>query len=238
MKASPAGVAFIKQFEGLELHSYQCQAGVWSIGYGTTGPDIGPGMLITKQEADRLFERDLAYFEQGVRDYLKVRVNQNEFDALVSFAYNIGLGAFSSSTLLRLLNDGSTKTIVAAEFIRWINADGKPSEGLKNRREKEKQLFLSKPINAALAHSILAQRDTWLKRKPLAADALAAEEKLFVPKGSAHVWDTITMVPGETHYKVHLEAQPDKPGGSSLIIGRSLTILSLRCRNLISIQSL
>ena len=211
MKASPAGVAFIKQFEGLELHSYQCQAGVWSIGYGTTGPDIGPGMLITKQEADRLFERDLAYFEQGVRDYLKVRVNQNEFDALVSFAYNVGLGAFSSSTLLRLLNDGSTKTIVAAEFLRWINADGKPSEGLKNRRQKERQLFLSKPINAALAHSILAQRDTWLKRKPLAANALAAEEKLFVPKGSAHVWDTNTLVPGETHYKVHLEAQPDKP---------------------------
>lgn len=211
MKTSPGGVAFIKQFEGLELHSYQCQAGVWSIGYGTTGPDIGPGMLITKEEADRLFERDLAFFEQGVRDCLKVQVNQNEFDALVSFAYNVGLGAFGSSTLLRLLNDGSSRAIVASEFLRWIKADGKPSEGLKNRREKEKQLFLSKPINAALAHSILAQRDTWLKRKPLPSSSLAAEEKLFVPKGSAHVWQTITMVPGETHYKVHLEAQPDKP---------------------------
>ena len=70
---------------------------------------------------------------------------------------------------------------------------------------------MTKPLNAALAHSILAQRDTWLKRKPLASSALAAEEKLFVPKGSAHVWQTITMVPGETHYRVNLEAQPDKP---------------------------
>ena len=74
MKTSPGGAAFIKQFEGLELHSYQCQAGVWSIGYGTTGPDIGPGMLITKEEADRLFERDLAFFEQGVRDCLKYKL--------------------------------------------------------------------------------------------------------------------------------------------------------------------
>jgi len=113
---------------------------------------------------------------------------------------------------LRLLHDNCSKQIVASEFLRWVKVqDGKISEGLKIRREKEKQLFLSKPLNAALAHSILAQRDTWLKRKPLASSALAAEEKLFVPKGSAHVWQTITMVPGATHYRVQLEAQPDKP---------------------------
>jgi len=212
MKVSPSGVGFIKQFEGLELVSYQCQAGVWTIGYGTTGPEIGPRMRITQEEADRLFEDDLSVFEQGVNNYLKVKVNQNEFDALVSFAYNVGLGAFGSSTLLRLLNDNCSKQVIASEFLRWVKVqDGKISEGLKIRREKEKQLFLTKPLNAALAHSILAQRDTWLKRKPLASSALAAEEKLFVPKGSAHVWQTITMVPGETHYRVNLEAQPDKP---------------------------
>lgn len=212
MKVSPNGVGFIKQFEGLELVSYQCQAGVWTIGYGTTGPEIGPRMRVTKEEADRMFEDDLSVFEHGVNNYLKVKVNQNEFDALVSFAYNVGLGAFGSSTLLRLLNDNCAKQIVASEFLRWVKVqDGKISEGLKIRREKEKQLFLSKPLNAALAHSILAQRDTWLKRKPAASSALAAEEKLFVPKGSAHVWQTITMVPGETHYRVQLEAQPDKP---------------------------
>lgn len=212
MRVSPNGVDFIKQFEGLELVSYQCQAGVWTIGYGTTGPEIGPHMNITKAEADRLFETDLSVFEQGVNNYLKVKVNQNEFDALVSFAYNVGLGAFGSSTLLRLLNDNCSKQVIASEFLRWVKVqNGNVSEGLKIRREKEKQLFLTKPLNAALAHSILAQRDTWLKRKPLASSALPAEEKLFVPKGSAHVWQTITMVPGETHYRVQLEAQPDKP---------------------------
>jgi len=212
MRVSPEGVAFIKQFEGLSLTSYQCQAAVWSVGYGTTGPDIGPDTKVTKEEAEILFASDLMEFEGAVRDSLKVTVNQNEFDALVSFAYNVGLGAFRSSTLLKLLNDRADDKIVASEFLRWIKVgNGKLSEGLKIRREKERQLFLTKPIKAALAHSILAQRDTWLKRKPLVSDSLAAEEKLFVPKGSAHIWQTITMVPGETHYKVHLEAQPDKP---------------------------
>lgn len=212
MRVSPEGAAFIKQFEGLRLSSYECQAGVWTVGYGTTGPDIGPDTKITKQEAEILFASDLMQFESGVRDFLKVTVNQNQFDALVSFAYNVGLSAFRNSTLLRLLNDRADTQIVAAEFSRWIYAGNKKaSEGLKIRREKEKQLFLTKPINSALAHSILAQRDTWLKRKPLDASSLAAEEKLFVPKGSAHIWQTITMVPGETHYKVQLEAQPDRP---------------------------
>jgi len=212
MRVSPEGAAFIKKFEGLRLSSYECQAGVWTVGYGTTGPDIGPDTKITKQEAEILFASDLMQFESGVRDFLKVTVNQNQFDALVSFAYNVGLSAFRNSTLLRLLNDRADTQIVAAEFLRWIYAGNKKaSEGLKIRREKEKQLFLTKPINSALAHSILAQRDTWLKRKPLDANSLAAEEKLFVPKGSAHIWQTITMVPGETHYRVQLEAQPDKP---------------------------
>lgn len=212
MNVSPDGVQFIKNFEGLRLEAYKCQSGVWTVGYGVTGPNIGPTTKITEIEADRLFSDVLEYFEQGVRERLKAQVNQNEFDALVSFAYNVGLSAFSSSTLLKLLNSGATKQIVASEFSRWVkDGNGKPIEGLKIRREKEKELFLSKPINAALAHSILAQRDTWLKREPLASSALAPEQKLFVPKGSAHIWDTITMVPGETHYKVALEAQPDKP---------------------------
>ena len=212
MQVSPEGAAFIKQFEGLSLSSYLCPANVWTVGYGTTGPDIGPDTKITKEEAEAFFASDVMAFAGGVKDSLKVTVNQNQFDALVSFAYNVGLGAFRSSTLLKLLNDRADPKIVAAEFSRWINAENKKAiEGLKIRREKERQLFLTKPLKSALAHSILAQRDTWLKRKPLDAASLAAEEKLFVPKGSAHVWQTITMVPGETHYKVHLEAQPDRP---------------------------
>lgn len=212
MKVSPYGVQFIKSFEGLELTSYQCSSGVWTVGYGFTGPTVGPETKLTQAEADELFAEIIQQFEDQVRERLKVQVNQNEFDALVSFAYNVGISAFSSSTLLKLLNANATREIVASEFSRWTkDGNGNPIEGLRIRRAKEKELFLSKPINAALAHSILAQRDTWLKRKPLPSTSLAAEEKLFVPKGSAHIWDSISIVPGETHYKVTLEAQPDKP---------------------------
>ena len=210
MNVSPAGVHFIKQFEGFRLKAYKCAAGVWTVGYGITGPDIGPNTEITENEANQRFDLVLRSFEREVRDRLKVQVNQNEFDALVSFTYNVGVNAFASSTLLKLLNSAATKQIVASEFSRWVKgSDGNPIEGLKIRRAKEKELFLSKPINAALSHSILAQRDTWLKREPLAASELPAERKLFVPKGSAHIWDSIIMVPGETHYKVVLEAQPE-----------------------------
>lgn len=210
MNVSQRGVDLIKTFEGLELTSYQCQAGVWTIGYGSTGPDIGPRMRITEAQAENLLRKDIAAFETVVSDSLSVRVNQNEFDALVSFAFNVGPTAFRNSTLRKLLNDGADRTVVAAEFLRWVKVgQGKVSEGLKNRRQKERELFLTKPLNAALAHSIVAQRDTWLKRKPEQAASLKPEEKLYVPKGSAHVWETISMVPGETDYKVVLEAQPD-----------------------------
>jgi hypothetical protein len=172
---------------------------------------VTPTSRIDQKKADELFDKGISRFEEGVRSRLLVPVNQNQFDALVSFAFNVGINAFASSTLLRLLNDRSDKEIVASEFLRWVKADGKVSEGLKRRRQAEKELFLAKTLKQSLAYSIVAQRDTWLKRKPIQSNALAAEEKLFVPKGSAHVWNEIRIVPGETDYKVVLEAQPDKP---------------------------
>lgn len=212
MKISQKGVDFIKSFEGLRLSSYQDQASIWTIGYGSTGPEIGPGLTISEEQAESFLREDVLYFEKVVNEALKVKVNQNEFDALVSFSYNVGPNAFRTSTLLKLLNDGSDKTVIASEFLKWVKiGDGKLSEGLKRRREAEKSLFLTKPLKAALAHSIVAQQDTWLKRKPLQSSALLAEEKLFVPKNSAHVWSSITIIPGEVDYKVQLEAQPDKP---------------------------
>jgi len=210
MRLSPTGVNLIKNFEGLRLTSYLCEAGVYTVGYGTTGPGIVAGLTITEPEAEELLKEDLAYFEQGVLDCVKVKVNQNEFDALVSLSYNIGLSAFKRSTLLRLLNNGDNRSVVASEFLKWDKVNGEANHGLKNRRLKEKTLFLTKVAHPLLSSSILAQRDTWLKRKPEQAAALPAEEKLFVPKGSAHEWDTITMVPGEVDYKVQLSAQPDK----------------------------
>jgi len=209
-KISQRGLDLIKKFEGLRLTSYQCEAGVWTIGYGSTGPDVGPNLTITEPEADALLRADVARFESYVNEQLKVPVNQNEFDALVSFTFNVGGYAFKSSTLLALLNDNTDRAIVAAEFLRWTKVRSKVSEGLRIRREQEKALFLTKPLHPLLSSSIVAKRDTWLKREPLQAADLPAERKLFVPKGSAHAWDLITMVPGKSDYKLKLTAQPDR----------------------------
>ena len=210
MKISSTGLTLIKKFEGCELTAYQDIAGVWTIGYGHTGSDVTPGKVISAIEVEELLRKDVSFFEKGVTEALKVPVNQNQFDALVSFSYNVGLGAFKESTLLKLLNDKTDKNIVAAEFSRWSKADGVVVQGLLNRRKDEQALFLTSVKNAVLAHSILAQQDTWLKRKPAQANALTPEEKLFVPKGAAHEWKSITIVPGESDYKVVLEAQPDQ----------------------------
>jgi hypothetical protein len=141
---------------------------------------------------------------------VRVALTQSEFDALVSFAFNVGLTAFRTSTLLKLLNDNSDRSVVATQFLRWNKAGDKVLEGLTKRRNAEKELFLSKAPHPLLGHSILAKQDTWLKRRPLQSADLAAEEKLFVPKGSAHEWNEISMLPGEVHYKVKLSAQPDR----------------------------
>lgn len=211
MDLSFEGLGLIKEFEGLRLHAYRCSAGVVTIGYGHTGSKwLHENSEITEVEAEDILKADCKKFVEGVNSVLRVPVNQHEFDALVCFAFNVGIGALRGSTLLKLLNDKSDRKIVAAEFERWCKADGKVLEGLLRRRKAEKALFLKTAPNSLLAHSILAKQDTWLKRKPLQSSDLAAEEKLFVPKGSAHVWTQIVMVPGENHYKVILEAQPDK----------------------------
>ena len=210
MNISEAGLSLIKNFEGCVLIAYVDAVGVWTVGYGHTGPNVHRGLKITQSQADEILEQDVNRFELGVLNNVKVSLNQNDFDALVSFTFNVGINAFKGSTLLRLLNDGADRSIVAAEFLRWNKGDGKVLEGLTRRRQAEKALFLQKTRHPLLAHSILANRDTWLKRRPVQSSELAAEEKLFVPKGSAHEWDEISMFPGETHYKVSLSAQPAK----------------------------
>ncbi len=210
MRVSENGLSLIKRFEGCRLTAYADIGGVWTIGWGQTGPDVVKGLTITQAQADARLQQTVDEFATGVLNALSVPVNQNQFDALVSFAYNIGLSAFRSSTLLKLLNDKTSVSVVAAEFSKWNKVDGKPIEGLSRRREAEKKLFLTKDRHPLLASSIVAQRDTWLKHEPKQASELEAERKLFVPKGSAHRWQAITMVPGEAHYKLTLEAQPDR----------------------------
>ena len=145
MKTSQNGVNKIKSREGLVLHAYPDPAtggAPWTIGVGHTGQEVYPGMVITADEADEILRRDLARFERGVSDAVKVPLTQSQFDALVSFAFNVGLANFRSSTLLKKLNAGD-KIGAADQFLRWDRAAGKRMQGLANRRASERALFLT-----------------------------------------------------------------------------------------------
>ena len=138
MTTSPTGIALIKRFEGLRLKAYLCPASVPTIGYGhTKGVQINDP-AITEEEADRLLAEDLKLYEKAVTEMVKVPINQNQFDALVSFAFNLGTGALRGSTLMKKLNAGQP---CAAEFDRWVFAAGKALPGLVRRRAAEKRLF-------------------------------------------------------------------------------------------------
>jgi lysozyme len=142
MKISQKGVNLVKKFEGLELKAYKDSVGVVTIGYGSTGPHVFMGQVITEAQAEALLIKDLSRFESGVTELVKVPLTQNQFDALVSFSFNLGLGNLKSSTLLKKLN---AKDYLGAskEFERWNKAGGKVLNGLTRRRLAEKELFLS-----------------------------------------------------------------------------------------------
>lgn len=140
MRTSSTGINLIKRFEGLKLTAYRCPAGVPTIGYGTT-KNVKLGTTITEEKAEDLLKKDLVRFETAVKTDVRVKLNQNQFDALVSFSYNVGTGALQSSTLLKKLNHGDYKG-ASQEFSRWNRAGGKVLNGLIKRREAEKELFL------------------------------------------------------------------------------------------------
>ena len=142
MKTSKNGINLIKTYEGCRLTAYKCPAGVWTIGYGHTA-GVKQGDTITPLQANTLLTVDLQKFENAVNKAVKKPITQNEFDALVSFAFNVGIGNFEKSTLLRLVNLGQFE-LAAKQFEKWIYAGGKPLTGLKKRRLAEKTLFLKK----------------------------------------------------------------------------------------------
>jgi GH24 family phage-related lysozyme (muramidase) len=150
MNISQAGIDLIKSFEGLVLHAYKPVSSerYFTIGYGHYGSDVKQGQVITQQRAEEYLKQDLQKFVYGVNQLVKVSVNQNQFDALVSFAYNCGVGALRTSDLLTKLNK-SDFVGASKEFDRWVHAGGKVLQGLVNRRNKEKVLFL-KPIKPAI----------------------------------------------------------------------------------------
>jgi lysozyme len=142
MKTNSAGLDLIKHYEGLRLIAYADVVGVLTIGYGHTGADVTPGLVITQTQADLLLAGDLARFESGVSDLALVPLNANQFSALVSFSYNLGLGSLRQSTLLRDLNRGDYAA-AANEFPRWDRAGGRELPGLLKRRQAERALFLT-----------------------------------------------------------------------------------------------
>lgn len=146
MQTSDKGIALIKQFEGCRLTAYQDSVGVWTIGYGWTRPVDGvpvrAGMTIKQEMAERLLKTGLVGYEADVSRLVKVPLSQGQYDALVSFTYNLGARSLSTSTLLNKLN-ARDYTGAANEFLRWDKAGGKVLAGLTRRREAERALFLS-----------------------------------------------------------------------------------------------
>lgn len=145
MKISDAGLALIKEFEGLRLEAYPDPAtggDPWTIGYGSTGPDVVPGLVITEEEAEERLREDLETFEQCVETAVGPHVNDAEFSACVSLAFNIGCNNFRTSTLVKMIRAGNMQG-AADQFVRWNKAAGKVMKGLTRRREAERALFLS-----------------------------------------------------------------------------------------------
>ena len=145
MKTSIEGLALIKKFEGLELEAYKCAAGVWTIGYGHT-KDVQPGDVWSESHADHMLEVELEEFEAYINDNVTAPLSQNQFDALVSWVYNLGPANLKASTMLKVLNSGDYEG-VPAQIKRWNKAGGKVLEGLIRRREAEALLFQGKPWN-------------------------------------------------------------------------------------------
>lgn len=163
-KTGEAGKNIVKDFESLSLTAYPdpaspravaLRSGIdpvvaaklsgapWTIGWGHTGPEVHEGLTITLDQAEKLLAQDLFTAESAIRQYVKVELNQNQFDALVSFAFNLGSGNLASSTLLKKLNAGDYAG-AKQEFQRWNKAQGKVLDGLTRRRKMEADTFVKK----------------------------------------------------------------------------------------------
>lgn len=142
MNISQKGINLIKSYEGLMLHAYKPlpTEKYYTIGYGHYGADVGKDDTITAVNAEALLKKDVARYAEGVTKLVKVAINQNQFDALCSFSYNLGLAALASSTLLKLLNAGDFIR-ASKEFDAWVHAGGHLLQGLVKRRNEEQALF-------------------------------------------------------------------------------------------------
>lgn len=147
MKLNKAGYDLIKTFEGFRSQAYQDSAGIWTIGYGNIRYEdftrVKKGDKISSARAEEVFRFFADRFARQVEDAVTSDLNQNQFNAIVSFAYNVGIGALSSSTLLKKINKNPKDPSISAEFKKWVNAGGKKITGLVNRRKYEADLYFS-----------------------------------------------------------------------------------------------
>ena len=140
-KTGEKGQELIKFFEGCRLESYLCPSHIWTIGYGSTGPEIVEGLHITQAVANQMLRDDLDRFEKCIISMIDAALTQNQFDSLISWSFNVGTGAVQESTLRRRLNRGEdVNTVISEELRRWVNGPNGPLEGLVRRREAEIKL--------------------------------------------------------------------------------------------------
>jgi lysozyme len=140
-------IELIKKYEGCKLVAYQCSAKVWTIGFGSTfyenGAKVQIGDTITQHRAESLLLITANKFAVEVRKLVKSNLNEKQMAALISFAFNLGMGALQKSTLLKLVNSNPSSPQIRNEFMKWINAGGKPLNGLIRRRKAEADLYFS-----------------------------------------------------------------------------------------------
>ena len=145
MEVNKAGKDLIKRFEGCKLKAYKCPAGLWTISWGLTfypdGTKVKEGDVITQQQAEDYFNAIVDDFAKKVDALIKSNVSENNFSALVSFAYNVGMGNFQRSTLLKKVNANPKDKTIPAEFRKWVRANGEVLKGLVRRREAEAKLY-------------------------------------------------------------------------------------------------
>jgi lysozyme len=148
MKVNKLGINMMHHFEGCKLQAYQCSAKVWTIGWGNTyyqdKKPVKQGDKVTQEQANELFEMIMNEFAIEVRNALTKEVNENQFSALVCFAYNVGIGNLKKSTLLRKVNVNPNDETIALEFAKWNKAGGKVLNGLVRRRKAEADLYFTK----------------------------------------------------------------------------------------------
>lgn len=135
------GLRLTEGYEGFRATAYQDVVGVWTIGFGHTGPDVKPGLTITREQGEILLNSDIAAAANCVKSAVTYQITQHQFDALVDFTFNLGRGAFLRSTLLKDVNAGNISA-AADQFMLWANAGGRRVDGLVRRRTGERALFL------------------------------------------------------------------------------------------------